>query len=499
MIGSPFGTCLDSKQQEACYTPQNSFDCLVPHIDGKDIHLIHVEFGRESRKMDPSFIVSCLISLLVGSASLSLPTSPVKKSIITTFDGLKLPDLNGPAPVRCSSEDSSVCGGSIVHRPQAPGSSHIPRSKHVKLGMESKISSQPAISRGQNSSGGSCKQKTVVLGSDKSPKRSKFEQDHSSQVSVQPQAQKPQDGKQFEEAGQDIPHSMNYHSRGKETSEPTPASFNVYNWDFLIARDLEDNTRNEPQKNKMLSLFQEFKFEESNGFYWVNPKRNNLCAIRKYFNQNIHRLRRENTASGDTKARLLGYLVLNLPDEKLALERCPNFSQIMRDLNTRLQRRNEDLEKTTSLPMRTSNILTSIEKFVNKVTKISTFLSIIHISLFKQHKSRSGDQLLLSQKTVEDIVHFIGNFWLQLEIPNRQLLNQNTWAAKLSQMLRLEIDYKDLYSAEAWYRRSWDIVRYWAEQNKKPVIAMNGAGTFPIDLVSSMLAYSNPAYSFLAE
>ncbi|WAQ86924.1 hypothetical protein PtA15_7A653 [Puccinia triticina] len=444
--------------------------------------------------MGTPFFVACLVSLLVSSASLGK---------IKTFDGLELPDLNGPAPVPLSFEESNSCGRSIKHCSQAPGLISVRKSAQVNPTTVSMD-----ISRGQHSSVGSRRQISVDLGSDESRKRSKLEHVHMPQASIQTEAHKPQKSgpssptqitssqveisenvKQLNEAGQGITQSTSYDSRGKETSETTPSSFNVYNWDFLIARELDNDTRNEPQKNKLVQLFKTFGFQETGGFYWVNPS--NLKQFRKNFNKQRHEIR------GNSKIYLreesLGKLVLTLSDEKLALDRNPTFRKIMSDFNSRIEKRNEELETLTNLPKISNKKIKSIQNYISSVTKMSTFLAVVHLSLFKQHDVGDGDQLLLSQKTVQDILLFIEDFWIQAELTDGHLPWEKTWAIQLSEMLRLRFDFWEIYPIRAHYHRAWSLVEYWAIGHGKKVIARDGP-TFPVELVNIMLIYLNPAF-----
>ncbi|OAV92046.1 hypothetical protein PTTG_12268 [Puccinia triticina 1-1 BBBD Race 1] len=457
--------------------------------------------------MSTPFIVFCLASCVVCSVSLNLPTYSVEKTIITADDGLELPDLNEPAPVRLSFEESSTCGQTIMHWSHAPGPSHLPGAKHVKPAMVSKMPSQEdTISHGQHPSGGPRKQKTVDLDSDQSPKRSKFEQDHRIQTSEggtkQPMeiasfpVEISENGNNFKEAGQDIPHSTSYDSRRKVTSQATQPAFKVYDWDFLRARGLDDGTSNEPQKIELVSLFKDFRFEVTGGFYWVHPMK--LQEVRRNFRQNRHKLNRNLKLLNSTKkGELLGQLVLKLSDEKLALDQYPTFSAIKSEFESKLGERTNELGKLANPPQISIRKIKSIQIFANNVSKISTFLAIFHLSLFKQHDVSDGDQFLLSRKTVEDILVFLRKFWTELVFADNQPSKHES-VTELSEMLRFQLhstfDNCVRYDKAIWYRRAWSVVDYWAVQHGKRSIAKDGQDTFPVELVNNMLLYSNPTF-----
>ncbi|EFP82938.1 hypothetical protein PGT21_020613 [Puccinia graminis f. sp. tritici] len=540
--------------------------------------------------MRTPFIVSFLILLLIGSASLTLPTSPGEKTIIIANDGNELPDLNGPSPGVELSPGPAFLWGPNLYNTKVPKSSSIPSWEQMRPAA-SRIPGflQETISLGLNPSGSRKRATSSVLVSDRPRKRPNNKQDLV-QVSIEAQASKlrqsgtgglerletyPEEREQMRPAAFRIPGFLQETislglnpsgsrkratssvlvsdrpkkrpnnkqdlvqvaieaqasklresgpgglerletypeeilesgkqlkeddiGRGKQVTEPLPPMFKVYDWDFLKARGTDGIMGNHKtglsyQDRKLEYLFRTFEFQETDGFFWVRPTPRELSNIKKIFNKQRYIFRR-NYRNGP-KTRLLSELVLNLSDEKLALDRYPTFIDDMLDFERRMKARLNNIHNGASV---TSDIaplprkVAAVSKYVSNMTKIVTFLTIFHLSLFKQHVGEK-----LTQKAVEEILVFVRDFWLQLELPNRDLLGENPWVTQISQMLRLEdepaTDYGERYRTELWYHKAWKIVQYWAEQNKKPLISKDGPESFPVELVNNMLMLSNPSY-----
>ncbi|KAA1068609.1 hypothetical protein PGTUg99_033638 [Puccinia graminis f. sp. tritici] len=455
------------------------------------------------------FIVSFLILLLIGSASLTLPTSPGEKTIIIANDGNELPDLNGPSPVVELSSGPAYLWGPNLYKTKVPKSSSIPSWEQMRPAA-SRIPGflQETISLGLNPSGSRKRATSSVLVSDRPKKRPNNKQDLV-QVSIEAQASKLRESgpgglerlktypEEILESGKQLKEDDI--GRGKQVTEPLPPMFKVYDWDFLKARGTDGIMGNHKtgvsfQDRKLEYLFRTFEFQETDGFFWVRPTPRGLSNIKKIFNKQRYIFRR-NYRNGP-KTRLLSELVLNLSDEKLALDRYPTFIDDMLDFERRMKARLNNIHNGASatsdigpLPRRVA----AVSKYVSNMTKIVTFLTIFHLSLFKQHVGEK-----LTQKAVEEILAFVRDFWLQLELPNRYLIGENPWVTQISQMLRLEdepaTDYGERYRTELWYHKAWKIVQYWAEQNKKPLISKDGPESFPVELVNNMLMLSNPSY-----
>jgi hypothetical protein len=461
--------------------------------------------------MRTPFIVSLLIPLLIGSASLTLPTSPREKMIIIAHDGNELPDLNEPSQIVALSPGTAYPWGPTLYNAKVPkSSSNIPSWEQMRTASRIPGFLQETISLGLKPSSSRKRKTGSVLVSDRPKKRPKSKQDLV-QVSIEPQASKLREGgsgglerletdtekmlendKHLKEGDHDI-------GRGKQVTEPLPPMFKVYDWDFLKARGLNEIMGNHKtdvsyQDRRLKYLFQTFEFQETDGFFWVRPTPRELSNIKKIFNKERYIFRRK--YRNGPKTRLLSELVMNLSNEKLALDRYPTFIDHMLDFNRRMQARLSNTHNGASatndvapLPRRVA----AVSKYVSNMTKIVTFLTIFHMSLFKQHVGEK-----LTQKAVEEILVFIRDFWIQLELPNRDLLGENPWVTQISQMLRLEdepgTDYGERYRCELWYHKAWRIVQYWAEQNKKPVISKDGPESFPVELVNNILMLSNPSY-----
>ncbi|POW18011.1 hypothetical protein PSTT_00001, partial [Puccinia striiformis] len=458
-------------------------------------------------------------ALICSLASLTLATLPVPtgRKIITAFDGHELPDLNGDDRV----VDLSSTEASLSHQltpsfyAKVLESSCGPAWKQMQSVYftitTSSLDDHESKSLGQNAAGSRKQRKAshdLVSADNRPGKRNKLDKQDRPPISIQTQARPPNEPidrplisqeKISTEKNSEKEKTSTAQQRVEDsTSTQLPPFFKVYDWDFLRARDRDheedvEKSSNYKQQSALLQqrnqtkinidkklewVFRLFEFiEDSQGFFWI--RRRDLPNLIRIFNKQRHLLPRKYT--GNLRTKKLSELILKLSDQKLGLDLYPILTdKILIDLKIRIESRlSKELEKGVKvnsegtinfLPRLSNKKVLAILKYVAN----RRFLIIFNLTLFKEH----GEGDLLTKETVEEILNFLREFWIELEIlaNNSKLLDENPWARQISKMLRLEFNcisdgHSDslnrfMYRPEIWYHKAWRIVHYWTEKKR---------------------------------
>jgi hypothetical protein len=283
----------------------------------------------------------------------------------------------------------------------------------------------------------------------------------------------------------------------EEKYEIIPQFFNVYNWDFLRYQDpeiyLEHNHSVSSERNLEL-FFKTMQFQNRDNFYFIPPKK--LETVVRKYNRNGYHFRGK--IPKGLRLKMICEIVLKLSDQKLNLEGYSLFSNgLMKDFISKIESRRIEnkLNKTNSF--HSIRKMESVSNFIRNITKMSTFLIIVRLSLFKEHPED-----VLKKELVESICAFIKKFWEELEEDDGKMLSKPEWAERLPSVLRLEKkdEYKYNYTkfgTAPWYTLSLNLAEYWAQENKKAgckfISQKKNHRKLFVEIINTMIIYSNPS------
>ncbi|KAA1082915.1 hypothetical protein PGT21_020247 [Puccinia graminis f. sp. tritici] len=284
----------------------------------------------------------------------------------------------------------------------------------------------------------------------------------------------------------------------EEANHFIPPFFDAYDWDFLRYQGSKDvfSDLNRPQFSHDFSLkemLENLNFQKSGDFYFI-PTSKMPDVVQKYTKKK-HQFRRKIKTS--LRPKILCEIVLKISNEKLDLDKYSTFSNgLMRNLRLSIESRNNmnRLKKERSV---SGSKISSITNFVSNITKISTFLIIVRLSLLKEHKEGK-----LNNKIVEGILSFMKKFWDELmENGDGKLTNKFDWAKNISALLHLQKIDKDhnktrINERAKWYHISNNLVEYWAQENKRAgykftSLEQNNRQQL-IEIINTMIIHSNP-------
>jgi hypothetical protein len=277
---------------------------------------------------------------------------------------------------------------------------------------------------------------------------------------------------------------------GEEKNKSMPPFLNVYNWEFLSYQDPDtalEHNYSVSQNPNLEFFFKTIQFQDKDNFYFIPPKKFER-VVRKY-NQNRYQFRGK--IPKNLRLQMTGEIVLNLSDQKLNLEGYSIFSNgLMKDFISKIEKR---LVKTKSF--NSIRKMESISNFISNITKMSTFLIVVRLSLFKEHTED-----VLRKEVVENILAFIKKFLEELEDDDGKILNKPEWAKRLQSILHLEKnnESKSKYTKHGTsrYTLSGHIAEYWAQENKKAGCEFTSHRKndrrLLVEIINTMIIYSNP-------
>ncbi|KAA1068614.1 hypothetical protein PGT21_019109 [Puccinia graminis f. sp. tritici] len=443
--------------------------------------------------MSKSLLELVLISLLIGSALLTPPTLPTEK-IIKCSNGKELPDLNMPFADDSltwsgnpSSDRLSAISAESSSRPrrilngQNPSSSGKPKDDELSSNrilprpIDSYISNEPLVSR-------------------QVQQHIPSELDHESAQNFEPDVEGKLKRKRLTtESLQAVSNSKttrNDHPTGGD--KLIPSFFNVYDWDFVKVQDPEELAINSQKPYYGLGdFFTTLNFQRNGNFYFIDV--NELANVITTFGENRFLLPR--MVKTKNRPKIVGEILLKLANEKLNLEAYKVFSDsFLKHMRARLELRNM-IHKESNKRYVTPKKINTISNFISNVTKISTFLIIMRLSLFMQH-AEGG----LNQRTVERIVMSIKSVWDAMEVKNIQ---KPQWAERFSMLLRLEEqnpleNEHPIYGSDKMLQMATRIVEHWAEENGSAGYAYKstkgGNHQQLAEILSNIIIYANPNF-----
>ncbi|KAA1128945.1 hypothetical protein PGTUg99_008922 [Puccinia graminis f. sp. tritici] len=301
-----------------------------------------------------------------------------------------------------------------------------------------------------------------------------------------------------------VPHAQldMQEEKSKEPSIPTKL-FHVYNWEYVKQSPQDQTTEgngvlNADRLEELFRLLNSCKTIPQQGpLFWI-PRENVHKFLKRYRKL---RLQSPGRSVHRERKRVLGKLIAELCDEKLDIEKYPIFSdEIIKSLRDRLALRlkiNQTSNETRQNDNRLLRKVQTIIQYITNVTKISVFLIITHLSLFKEHQNE-----ILSREEVNKILCFMRDLWKDME--QEELLlepSKYTWIKRSSDMFRLEEKQDDLRNEKVWangyslwYFVAEDIVKYWTESNRNKFKLRWGKREYPSEIsqiIELIISYAN--------
>ncbi|POW08037.1 hypothetical protein PSTT_07795 [Puccinia striiformis] len=123
-----------------------------------------------------------------------------------------------------------------------------------------------------------------------------------------------------------------------------------------------------------------------------------------------------------------------------------------------------------------------IIRYVESVSTLTTFLIITYLTLFREHQS-----VILTSKTVDDILIFIAEFWRKIRTNDTKFLDKYPWAKGNINIINLSPRKKGVTEYSSWvYQKrcqlalAWHILDYWIEKtilDKKPALCWKNSNS----------------------
>ncbi|KAH9445839.1 hypothetical protein Pst134EB_023672 [Puccinia striiformis f. sp. tritici] len=265
---------------------------------------------------------------------------------------------------------------------------------------------------------------------------------------------------------------------GELPSGGLPQFFDIYNWNYVQASSqgkIKGNRNRMAPEDGSLGWFLEVlnsckdsRTRDPHSFFWI-PRAQAVSILEEYkrldfdFGDQFQSLDRSQT---------LRDIVLKVSDEKLDLDKYPVFTNIHTTLEASLKSRMQSEPDEWSLGR-----IKSIISHVQKLNKITTFLLISYLSLFKEHPNE-----YLSAELVSSILSFLEKFWMEIDGGKSDILKDHPLLQRNSELLKTSFsllegkqmsyanhvdfmnnEYKQLYPM------AWNIIAYWVQINKKKI------------------------------
>ncbi|POW22142.1 hypothetical protein PSHT_01626 [Puccinia striiformis] len=265
---------------------------------------------------------------------------------------------------------------------------------------------------------------------------------------------------------------------GELPSGGLPQFFDIYNWNYVQASSqgkIKGNRNRMAPEDGSLGWFidvlnscKDPRTRDPHSFSWI-PRAQAVSILEEYkrldfdFGDQFQSLDRSQT---------LRDIVLKVSDEKLDLDKYPVFTNIHTTLEASLKSRMQSEPDEWSLGR-----IKSIISHVQKLNKITTFLLISYLSLFKEHPNE-----YLSAELVSSILSFLEKFWMEIDGGKSDILKDHPLLQRNSELLKTSFsllegkqmsyanhvdfmnnEYKQLYPM------AWNIIAYWVQINKKKI------------------------------
>ncbi|KAI9604033.1 hypothetical protein H4Q26_003643 [Puccinia striiformis f. sp. tritici PST-130] len=208
----------------------------------------------------------------------------------------------------------------------------------------------------------------------------------------------------------------------------------------------------------------------------------------KRFRQSKHDYAFPKNVAKSRRIKALYQITLGLSNKRIGIERYSVYSnEIVNPWTSKLEVNLKAAKK--------ERLERSIE-VIKDVTKITPFLVVTYLLLFKEHRQHK-----LTADFIEELLTFIKDLWINIEKGSPEFLEENPWAKRLRNMLIMEIDPQEndnhnfIYELDIAYEISWNLTRYWIEINGKSL--KHGFGKKKdlhkdlAELINKIIFYSN--------
>ncbi|KAA1064110.1 hypothetical protein PGT21_015059 [Puccinia graminis f. sp. tritici] len=256
---------------------------------------------------------------------------------------------------------------------------------------------------------------------------------------------------------------------GELPSGVLPEFFNVYDWRYV--RACSEGEKSEVSEEGSLGWFLEVlnqcKYSETmspDRFFWI-PRAQAVSILKRYQKLNLDF---GNQFIILDRAQTLRDITLRVSDDKLDLDKYPVLAKIQNELEAglKLQMRSDPDDVTLGR-------IQSIIAHIKKLTKITTFLMITYLSLFKEHPND-----YLSAELVSSILSFLKKFWTDAQEGKESILKEHPLLTRNLELFKMNfLQPEDKHFCETFlknehkrlYQMAWNIVGYWVHINGKKI------------------------------
>ncbi|OAV99131.1 hypothetical protein PTTG_25460 [Puccinia triticina 1-1 BBBD Race 1] len=243
--------------------------------------------------------------------------------------------------------------------------------------------------------------------------------------------------------------------------------FTVEDWDFVRENPETSHHQKVPQEFLPENLFGILKNSlsppQGSGAFHI-PENKEFIFFAKYRRATRSNIKFPQETKHETRKCALFSTVYDHSIKRIDFDSYPLYSEgIITKLTAELNKRAKDSIHTISR-LRIDGVI----KTVAETTKVATFLIILYLSLFREHK-----QNIVTRRVVEDILAVVSELWRSLSADNVEpgLTEEFEWASGLVGFLNT-----GLTSSFRWakcpakmvnYNISWNIVEYWTTRSLK--------------------------------
>ncbi|KNE96689.1 hypothetical protein PSTG_10092 [Puccinia striiformis f. sp. tritici PST-78] len=213
--------------------------------------------------------------------------------------------------------------------------------------------------------------------------------------------------------------------------QKTDEVFNVYNWDF-IRGDTGGRTPDYYQ-NKLFQFLNSCRVDPDLKQPFFLERDQTGSFLGQLMGRGRRELRISDVKSQNWRKQPLLETCLSISDNKINLNGYSIFSKEL--LGGMMERLKVNEEKHEELVVKIQ--VDTVLEFVENVTKVAHLLTIVYLSVFKEHESE-----ILRVDQVEHTLEFLTKLWLDIE----EGKIQSEWAKKLTKILNFQKGDTNVYN-----------------------------------------------------
>ncbi|KAA1078013.1 hypothetical protein PGT21_026744 [Puccinia graminis f. sp. tritici] len=235
-------------------------------------------------------------------------------------------------------------------------------------------------------------------------------------------------------------------------------------WSFVKVDPDEDILKGKEEKSEELQPDKKL-FKHLNGMrsdanpeegFWI-PRGDQINFFKNYYTQRKNLVYPPKIICFHRKSGIL-YIILRISQEKLDLDQYFGFfKELEKQLILNLESNKSSFVRLDYL----NNPLSIRMEYMKKLTRITTTLTLIYISLFREHEGGSFKKMYILNH-----LNFFKELWEDvLNLSNEGFFNQNEFAKQLHETLNYKtkrhINDSKMSNAAELMRMSWHIFDYW--------------------------------------